>query len=285
MRYLIILIMIPVIQFVISFLGQEFLPAQNSFLLRYGSYFLQQFFAVFVPTYFLFKKESYLTKEECNPNGYTNLLRFAVMGICLQFLGIFINMPFSVMLQKLGYSVPPSFAPAKTFPQFLIQTLALCLTPAIFEEVLFRRMIFGSIRKKSGIAAILYSALFFSMAHIDFFNLPATFFIGICLGIMRYRKTPLILCIVAHFFVNFSATGLNILLSNPAISDFFTRYFLLFLMVFLMVFISCFPKKRNPEVLTETSLNRFGIYTLKLLKNPLFYTYILLFVILGVHNL
>ena len=207
MRYLIILILIPIIQFAVSFLGQEFLPAQNSFVIKYSFYFLQQFFAVFVPTYFLFKKESYLTKEECNPQGWMNLFRFALLGICLQFLGICINMPFNVMLQKLGYSVPPSFAPAKSFAQFAIQTVALCLTPAIFEEVLFRRMIFGSIQKKSGIAAIVFSALFFSMAHIDFFNLAATFFIGICLGMMRYRGTPLILCITTHFFVNFTANS------------------------------------------------------------------------------
>ncbi len=285
MRYLIILILIPLIQFAVSFLGQEFLPAQNSFSVRYIVYFLQQFFAVFVPTYFLFKKESYLNQEECNPNGISNLFRFAILGICLQFLGIFINLPFSMLLQKMGYSVPPSFAPAKNVGQFLIQVFALCLTPAVFEEVLFRRMIFGTIRKKSGIAAIFFSALFFSMAHIDFFNLPATFFIGICLGIMRYRKTPLILCITTHFFVNISASGLNILLAYPAINDFFLRYFLLFMLVIVILFISCFPQKRKQEVLTDTSLKRLGAYTLKLLRNPLFYAYILLFCVLGVHHL
>lgn len=285
MRYLIILILIPFIQLGISFLGQEFLPAPNSFLTKHLIYFLQQFFAVFVPTYFLFKKKSYLNQEECNVKGISNILQFAMLGICMQFLGIFINLPFSVMLQKTGFTPSPSIPPANSIIQLVIQTLTVCLTPAIFEEVLFRRMIFSSIKKHSGIAAIFLSALFFSMAHFDFFNLPATFFIGICLGIARYRGASLILCIMAHFCVNFSASALNILFENPAINDFFWRYFLLFIILVFTVFVSLFPKKQESEELTESALIRFGTYLLKILKNPLFYGYIILFVILGVRNL
>ena len=285
MRYLIILILIPFIQFAVSFLGQEFLPAPNSFAMRYLIYFLQQFFAVFVPTYFLFKKESYLNREECNPKSFFNVISFMVLGICMQFLGIFVNLPFSVQLQKMGFSPPPSIAPAKSTMQFIVQTLAICLTPAVFEEVLFRKMIFSSIRKKSAIAAIVFSAMFFAMAHSDFFNLPATFFIGICLGIARYRGTPLILCIIAHFSVNFSASVLNIILENPAANDFFLRYFLLFVVLIITLFISLFPKKTDAEELTDNAAIRFGKYLVKMLKNPLLYGYIILFVILGVRNL
>lgn len=285
MRYLIVLVFIPLIQFLVSFLGQEFLPAHNSFVIKYGIYFLQQFFAVFVPTYFLFKKESYLTKKELNPGNKLNLLKFAILGICLQFLGIFINLPFNVMLQKMGYVPPPSFQPASSRLQLVIQIFALCVTPAVFEEVLFRRMIYKTIRKKSAIAAVFFSALFFAMAHFDFFNFPATFFIGICLGIMRYRGTPLILCIVAHFFVNFSATMLNIVLANSSANEFFTKYFLLFVFVLGALFLSCFPQKKQEETFTDASAQRFGHYILKLLKNPLLYGYIILFVVLGVRNL
>ena len=285
MRYLIILILIPFIQLGVSFLGQEFLPAPNLFITKYFIYFLQQFFAVFMPTYFLFRKESYLNREECNPKGGANLIRFAILGICMQFLGIFVNLPFSVLLQKFGFSPPPSIAPAESIAQFITQALAICLTPAIFEEVLFRKMIFASIRKKSAIAAIFFSALFFSMAHGDFFNLPATFFIGICLGIARYRGTPLILCIVTHFCVNFSASVLNIILENPTTNDFFLRYFLLFVVLVISLFITLFPKKQKDEELTDLSIIRCGKYILKLLKNPLFYGYIILFIILGVRNL
>ena len=203
----------------------------------------------------------------------------------MQFLGIFVTLPFSMLLQKMGFSPPPSIAPAKSAMQFAIQTLTICLTPAIFEEVLFRRMIFLTVRKRSSIAAVLFSALFFSMAHCDFFNFPATFFIGICLGIARYRGTPLILCIIAHFSVNFSASVLNIVLENPAANDFFLRYFLLFVVLIITLFISFFPKKKESEELTDESAIRFGKHLLKMLKNPLLYGYIILFVILGVRNL
>lgn len=285
MRYFIILIFIPFIQLTVSALGQEFLPAPHSFTVKYTIYFLQQFFAVFVPTYFLFKKESYLNKEECNPQKISNIFSCVMCGIALQFLGIFVNLPFSVMLQKMGFTPPSSLPAAKSLFQFAVQTVAICLTPAIFEEVLFRRMIFNSIRKKSALAAILFSALFFAMAHFDFFNFPATFCIGLCLGIMRYRGTPLILCIITHFSVNFCATVLNIALQHPAISDFLMRYLLLFVFLFLALLVALFPKKQTKETLTDAALKRFGNYAVNLLKNPLFYGYIILFAFLGVRSL
>ena len=205
MRYLIVLILMPLIQMGISFIGTELLSLNNSFRNVYGLVFAQQFFAVFLPTYLLFRKQEYLPKKEYIAINFSDVIRFIMIGISLQFLGIAVNLPIGILLQKFGFSAPKGLPIAKSPVQFLAQTVIICLAPAIFEEVFFRRMLFSEIRKKSVVAAVGFSALFFAMAHMDFYNFPATFLIGCCFGIARSRNVPLILLIIAHFFVNFKS--------------------------------------------------------------------------------
>lgn len=285
MRYLIVLILMPLIQMGISFIGTELLSLNNSFRNVYGLVFAQQFFAVFLPTYLLFHKKKYLPKKECIGINFSDVSRFIAIGVSLQFVGVAVNLPVSVMLQKMGYSLPKGLPMAKTPIQFFAQTVIVCLTPAIFEEVCFRRMIFSEIRKKSAVAAVLFSALFFAMAHMDFYNFPATFLIGCCFGIARTRNVPLILLIIAHFFVNLSASVLNHLLINPAISGLIQRYFLLWIFLALVILVTIFPKKKENSTPSLKLSKSFFRYLISLLKNPLFYGYCILFVVLGVRQL
>lgn len=285
MRYLIVLIAIPLIQLGVSILGQNLSFFQNSFFTVYGLVFLQQVCSVFLPTYFLFHKTNYLPQEEYKSVTLSEVIRFILIGIALQFAGISMNLPINVMLQQMGYAPPSALPMATTLVQFLFQTIVICLTPAVFEEVLFRRMIFNEIKQKSVIAAVCFSALFFAMAHLDFYNLAATFFIGCFLGIARTRGVPLILCIIAHFFVNFSASVLNHILKHPVMGDFAQRYFPLWIFISFVILITIFPKKKETNNLSLKLSNSFFKYTATLLKNPLFYGYLILFTALGVQRL
>ena len=85
MRYLIVLILMPLIQMGISFIGTELLSLNNSFRNVYGLVFAQQFFAVFLPTYLLFHKKKYLPKKECIGINFSDVSRFIAIGVSLQF--------------------------------------------------------------------------------------------------------------------------------------------------------------------------------------------------------
>lgn len=285
MRYLIILILIPLIQLGLSFLGKEFIAIQHSFTAIHGFVLLQQICSVFLPTYLLFRKKRYLPKEEYTGVNFSEILHFAVIGILLQLIGVALNLPLNVLLRKLGCSPPSALPIAKTFLQFMIQSVVVCLVPAVFEEVLFRRMIFLEIKKKSSIAAILFSALFFSMAHIDFYNVPATLFIGCFLGIVRITGAPLILCITAHFFANFSACVLNILLKYPILERIFSLSLPFWVFLSFIIFIKIFPKKKELSEHSFINSKSFIRYIRSLLMNPLFYVFCILFVTLGVNRL
>lgn len=285
MRYLIILILIPFIQLGLSFLGKELIVIHHSFTAIYGLVLLQQVCSVFLPTYLLFRKKRYLPKEEYTGIKFSEILHFAFIGILLQMIGLALNLPLNVLLRKFGCSPPSALPIAKSCFQFIVQIITVCLIPAVFEEVLFRRMIFLEIKQKSSIAAVLFSALFFSMAHIDFYNVPATLFIGCFLGITRVFGAPLILCITTHFFVNFSASVLNYLLEYPMLERIFTLSLPFWFFLAFIIFIKIFPNKKELSDHTCINSKSFIRYTKSLLKNPLFYVFCILFVTLGVNRL
>ena len=286
MRYLIVLILMPILQILTALIFRETVSISNSFWNTYILVFIQQIVSVYLPVLFLFRKETYCPKDELYWIKPSYLIRFMILGIILQFFGIAMNMPLSFWLNSLGFSARDNLPLPTAALQFLGHIGVVCLTPAIFEEVLFRRMIYRTIQRDSSSAAILFSAIFFSMAHCDFFNISATFVIGLCLGLLRYQGATLILCIITHFFINFTASMMNLGFQIPIVSDYFQRYYpLLFFLsaIFLCILL---PKKNLQNVLSDDSAQgTVADYLLKLVKNPLFYGYIIIFLVLGVRSL
>lgn len=287
MRYFIVLIGMPFLQILTAYIFRFFVPDANSFLLTYCRIFLQQTIAVCIPVIFFFRKKSYFPKEEFTVAKPGYYLRCIWLGLLLQFVGIAANLPITALLQHFGFSAPSSLPNAKNILEFMMQIAVVCLTPAVFEEVLFRRMIFDDLAKQSKKAAILFSALFFAMAHFDFHNFAATLTIGLCLGLLRYRGAPLILCVITHFFVNFTASVLNLILEIPVASSLFERYYLLIIFLAVIMIAVSFPKKFTTvyETSKDDALPISKRHWSKLFLQPLFYLYLVIFFILGVNNL
>lgn len=287
MRYFIVLFGMPFIQMLVSQLFYILVPNNDSFSIIYCQIFVQQLFAIFVPVYILYHKRGYLPKKELSINKPRDISRFVFLGILLQFIGMGVNFPISYTLQKYGFSPPPQLPIPQNVYQFLIYVGVTCLTPAILEEVFFRRMMFDSMQKHSPTMALILSSFFFAMAHFNLYNFIAPLVVGFHLGLMRYAGVPLILCIITHFFLNFSACLLDILTINPIFSSLFQRYFLLIVLLALVFSEVVFSKKIyfTDEYTTEDTAEKAKKYCKKIFRRPWVYLYILLFVILGVKNL
>ncbi len=287
MRFFIVLIGMPFLQMLTAYLFRLLVPTANSVPLTYCRIFLQQLVAVYIPVLLCFQNKKYFPKEEFSIAKPGYFLRCVWLGILLQFVGIAVNLPLTALLQHFGFSAPSSLSNAKSILEFLLQTAVVCLTPAVFEEVLFRRMVFGDLAKHSQKSAVFFSALFFAMAHFDFHNFAATLTIGLFLGMLRYRGAPLILCVTTHFFVNFTASVLNLVLELPVAASLFARYYLLIIFLAVIMIAISFPKKISSvdEVPTENALSIPKKHWAKLFLQPLFYIYLVIFFILGVNNL
>lgn len=81
--------------------------------------------------------------------------------------------------------------------------LKVAVTAPIIEELIFRGVIMhGLMRNYSKFTAVFVSALLFALFHLNPWQLPATFILGLLLGILMIRTRNIFLCILGHSLNN-----------------------------------------------------------------------------------
>jgi membrane protease YdiL (CAAX protease family) len=82
----------------------------------------------------------------------------------------------------------------------LLTLLTICLQPAIVEELFFRYLALGTLRRATSTqGAVLISAVMFGMAHVDnLLGIPYLIVLGIVLGSMRVASGSLVLPMLMH---------------------------------------------------------------------------------------
>jgi len=135
---------------------------------------------------------------------------------------------------------------------------ALLIAP-IFEEVIFRGIILGGLKKNySIIAALMISALLFSISHFTLVQLVPTFIAGLYFGYIYYKSDSLILSMFAHFsynllpiiIVQFQEIG------DRIINKTLYRFMILFVSILILAFGINFLRKKlnfNRLQITNTS--------------------------------
>jgi membrane protease YdiL (CAAX protease family) len=281
-----LLIIVPICQIIISFIPFFLGKRLDSVSQNYLMIALQQVFAVFLPAFLFLKKHkiSYLKEKDFKIERFSDINIFILLGIGLQFTGTIFNLPIALILEKFGFAYKEVLPPVKSFSELITLGLVACVMPAVFEEVLFRKIVFNRFRHFSKQTAIITSSIFFSLAHMSFYNLGAAFFIGIVFGIMRAREYPLVSLMVAHFTVNFSAVLLNTIFSKEAYKLAFANYYFLILIIFsIIVTLILKDKPKKSEQLEIV----FPIKPLliELIKTPYPYIYFTIIIVIGVINL
>lgn len=80
--------------------------------------------------------------------------------------------------------------------------LAVGVTPAICEELLFRGLIFSGLRRLGQWPAILLSAFLFALAHSSIYRLLPTLLMGILLGYIVWRTGSILCGMIVHALNN-----------------------------------------------------------------------------------
>jgi membrane protease YdiL (CAAX protease family) len=102
----------------------------------------------------------------------------------------------------------------------LLNTLAICIAPAIIEEIFFRgclQQLFANWLRKNQWIGIIIVAIIFSAFHGQLNAFLPRFFLGLLLGIIYHFTSNLWITILVHFLNNFM-TILMMYLYNAAIS-------------------------------------------------------------------
>lgn len=81
--------------------------------------------------------------------------------------------------------------------------LKVVIMAPVIEELIFRGIIMhGLMRNYSKFTAVFVSALLFALFHLNPWQLPATFILGLLLGILMVRTRNIYLCILGHAINN-----------------------------------------------------------------------------------
>jgi hypothetical protein len=133
--------------------------------------------------------------------------------------------------------------------------LKVVVIAPIVEELIFRGVIMhGLMRNYSRFTAIFVSALMFALFHLNPWQLPATFILGLLLGIIMVRTRNIFLCILGHA-INNGLVMVSILFSNELQTTSFYQssksgqlMISTFIAAVALVFIFIISSKSNSEV-------------------------------------
>lgn len=97
-------------------------------------------------------------------------------------------------------------ASAQTPAQLLTELVYVALVPALVEEIAFRGIVLGMLRKHSDGLAVVLSALLFGLFHGNVIQLPFATCFGLAAGYITLRTGSLWPVIVLHFINNASSS-------------------------------------------------------------------------------
>mgnify|MGYP000518942724 CR=1 FL=1 len=81
--------------------------------------------------------------------------------------------------------------------------LKVAVVAPVVEELIFRGLIFNGFRKNyNGFVAVVMSALLFSLFHLNPWQMPATFVLGLLLGWLMLRTNNILVAILGHSINN-----------------------------------------------------------------------------------
>lgn len=135
--------------------------------------------------------------------GAAKTLAFAAFGVAVCMLA---NIPANIVVnieKGLGFSGEMPQMPLTDDPAvLLLYGVTIAVIPPIVEELLFRGMILGSLRKYGDTFAIVGSALLFGMYHGNFVQMVFAFFAGLVMAHAVIRTGSLWTSVLIHFCNN-----------------------------------------------------------------------------------
>jgi hypothetical protein len=109
-----------------------------------------------------------------------------------------------------------------------LSILTIAFLPAVFEELLFRGVIFNAFHKKYGMyLAIIVSALLFGAYHMNWLQGINAFILGLSLAYIYLKSNSLIVPILFHFINNLISVLMDYYKINIEIPNSYNIYFII----------------------------------------------------------
>ncbi len=182
--------------------------------------------SIFLPAYLYLKDKNREYFTDCFSGVKPNML----MAVCLliglfgQYASILVNIPSVLLVKKFGGVITSYNLPVNSFGMFLMAIFSVCVLPAVFEEVMFRGVVFNYFRQYGKKAAILISSFLFALMHCDFTNFFATFLIGAICAYTVSKTNRIVYSMIIHFMVNFVSLSSSYILKSNVLTDLYNDW-------------------------------------------------------------
>lgn len=185
-------------------------------------------FVTLIIFYLLFKLKNQDLIKRCKFNKLNSkqLKNIFLMALLISFANMFLTMILSPYF--LEYKEVSNMISNQLKAKFGILTL-IVLVP-IFEEILFRGIIFNTLKKEFKlIPSILISSLIFSIAHANMLQAIYTFILGILLASVYNKTNSIKAPIIIHLMYNFLGSIISIFIPNLGIFNIYMFIFFIIL--------------------------------------------------------
>ncbi len=133
-----------------------------------------------------------------------NLWIFVILaGVGCQFVMLLLNLPVNLLLNE-GESVVP-----KNLPELLAAIVVVAIVPAVFEEFLFRGIVYGVMKEFNTRAAMVFTTLLFAMMHGSITGFLGYLFFGWAAIQVLNRTGSMYACMGFHLANNLVAVLLS----------------------------------------------------------------------------
>jgi membrane protease YdiL (CAAX protease family) len=161
-----------------------------------------------------------MTKRSVDPERMPPKHNISIGKIIAWFLAIFALSRIVTMITSLinnaiaGEEVVDAVTGMQMESPLMMFLLAVFVAP-FAEEILFRGFLYKILAPYGGQYYVLISALLFSLFHMNFNQIPATFVLGLLLAYVMYRTGNILIPIVLHFINNLISSIGAFFLESP----------------------------------------------------------------------
>ena len=149
-----------------------------------------------------------------NPITIRQSIQIILIMVFAYPMAVFLNYIVLVMVNSVSPAMPIGVPAPANLIEYLIGLLVIAVTPGICEEVMFRGTMQAAYTRMGERKAILISSILFGMFHFNLLNLLGPLFLGIVLGIIRFKTNSLYGSILGHTINNGIALTLGFLLAG-----------------------------------------------------------------------
>lgn len=172
---------------------------------------ITEFILIALPVllYVIIRKSSIKRELRFNKLGFMNGFLVALIFICGYPVAVFVGIIGNLFVSIFGKLIQSPIPIAENFNEYALLLMIIAGSAGICEEILFRGLIMRGYEKLGKWPSIIFTAVLFSMLHLNIQNVLGTLFLGIVLGYVVYTTNSILAGMLGHFVSNAIAVTLS----------------------------------------------------------------------------